>query len=123
MRTGSISRCRVLDALPRSTAGLAVALRAQYPELTARPGWLTVASWIGGDRDGNPSVVAAVTAETLRLHRGLAVERHRRSFQDLARRLSVSGHRIPPPPALIEWLDARRPLPAHVAYLEKRYAS
>ena len=26
------------------------------------------------------------TAETLRLHRGLAVERHRRTLQDLARR-------------------------------------
>ena len=63
-----------------------------------------------------------MTAETLRLHRGLAVERHRRSVQDLARRLSVSGRRCPPPEALTAWLDARRPLPAHVAYLEQRYA-
>ncbi len=81
-----------------------------------------MASWIGGDRDGNPSVVTELTAETLRLHRGLAVERHRRSVQDLARRLSVSGRRCPPPEALTAWLDARRPLPAHVAYLEQRYA-
>ena len=76
-----------------------------------RPRWLTLASWVGGDRDGNPSVVTPVTAETLRLHRGLAVERHRRSLQDLARRLSVSGRRRPPPPALAAWLEARRPLP------------
>ena len=75
-----------------------------------------------GDRDGNPAVTASVTAETLRLHRGLAVERHRRSLQDLARRLSVSGRRCPPPPSLDAWLQARRPLPAHVAYLEQRYA-
>ena len=68
---------------------------------------------LGGDR---------LTAETLRLHRGLAVERHRRSVQELARRLSVSGRRCPPPEALTAWLDARRPLPAHVAYLEQRYA-
>jgi phosphoenolpyruvate carboxylase len=33
----------------------------------------------------------------------------------------MSGRRCPPPPALTAWLDARRPLPAHVAYLERRY--
>jgi phosphoenolpyruvate carboxylase len=110
------------DTLPRIADDLDAALREHYPALAARPGWLTLASWIGGDRDGNPAVTAAVTAETLRLHRGLAVERHRRSLQDLARRLSVSGRRCPPPPALAAWLQARRPLPPHVAYLEQRYA-
>ena len=117
------------DALPRVAAELARAVRTHYPGLAPRPetaggrGWLRLASWIGGDRDGNPSVTAPMTAETLRLHRGLAVERHRRSLQDLARRLSVSGRRCPPPAALIEWLDARRPLPVHVGYLEERYAN
>jgi phosphoenolpyruvate carboxylase len=109
------------EAMPRINADLDAALRAHYPGLAAPPGWLTLASWIGGDRDGNPSVVADLTAETLRLHRGLAIERHRRSLQDLARRLSVSGRRCPPPPALAAWLEARRPLPPHVAYLEERY--
>jgi len=111
------------DALPRIADDLDGALREHYRGLAAPPGWLTLASWIGGDRDGNPSVTAAVTAETLRLHRGLAVERHRRSLQDLARRLSVSGRRCPAPPALEAWLQGRRPLPPHVAYLEQRYAS
>jgi phosphoenolpyruvate carboxylase len=110
------------EAIPRINADLDAALRAHYPGIAAPPGWLTLASWIGGDRDGNPTVVADLTAETLRLHRGLAIERHRRSLQDLARRLSVSGRRCPPPPALAAWLEARRPLPAHVAYLEERYA-
>src|SRR5262249_14677218 len=88
------------DALPRLTADLAAALRTHYPGLTPAPRWLTLASWIGGDRDGNPSVVAAVTAETLRLHRGLAVERHRRALREAARRLSGSGRPRPPSPAL-----------------------
>jgi len=110
------------DLVPRIDADLEAAVALHYPGLVPPPAWLTVASWIGGDRDGNPSVVTELTAETLRLHRGLAVERHRRSVQDLARRLSVSGRRCPPPAALTAWLDARRPLPAHVAYLEQRYA-
>jgi phosphoenolpyruvate carboxylase len=110
------------DTIPAVATDLDAALRRHYPELTPPRGWLTLASWIGGDRDGNPSVVASVTAETLRLHRGLAVERHRRSLREAARRLGVNGERCPPPPALTRWLDSRRPLPEHVAYLERRYA-
>lgn len=111
------------EALPRLYADLEAALAEHYPKLTAPTRWLILASWIGGDRDGNPNVTAAVTAETLRLHRGLAVEQHRRALQDLARRLSLSHHRAPPQSALLNWLESRRPLPAHVAFLEKRYSA
>src|SRR5262249_20877628 len=62
------------------------------------------------------------TAETLRLHRGLAVERYRHELRELSRRLSVSNRRLPPGPALEAWLEGRRPLPKHVADLETRYA-
>jgi phosphoenolpyruvate carboxylase len=109
------------NALPAIYADLDGALRAHYPGLTADRAWLRLASWIGGDRDGNPSVTAEVTAETLHLHRGLAVEGHRRSLQELSRRLSVTARRVPPPPGLTSWLGLRRPFPAHVAYIETRY--
>jgi phosphoenolpyruvate carboxylase len=111
------------EALPRIYADLKSALAQHYPDVSAPQRWLTLASWIGGDRDGNPNVTVPLTAEALRLHRGLAVERHRRALQDLARRLSVSVRRVPPPPELQAWLEKRHPLPAHVAYLEKRYAA
>src|SRR5262245_45473893 len=111
------------DAVPAVGADLDQALREHYPGMTAPGGRLTMASWIGGDRDGNPSVLATVTAETLRLHRGLAVERHRRSPRELAPRLSISSERCPPPPALLRWLDSRRPLPERMRYLEARYAN
>ena len=110
------------ESVPRIYADLDAALADFYPELDTPTGWLKLASWIGGDRDGNPNVTAAVTAETLRLHRGLAVERHRPALQDLARRLSLDEHLVPPPRKLQDWLDSRRPLPEHVAFLEKRYA-
>ncbi|MDQ3007611.1 MAG: phosphoenolpyruvate carboxylase, partial [Chloroflexota bacterium] len=55
------------------------------------------------------------------LHRGLAVECHRRTFQELARRLSMSDRRLPPPPELSAWIESRRPLPEHAAYIEQRY--
>ncbi|HEX7593598.1 MAG TPA: phosphoenolpyruvate carboxylase [Anaerolineae bacterium] len=110
------------DALPRIYADLDAALAQHYPDLIAPSRWLTLASWIGGDRDGNPNVTSVVTAETLRLHRGLAVERHRAELQELSRRLSLDVHRVPPPRELQIWLESRHPLPARVAYLETRYA-
>jgi len=99
------------------------ALDQHYPGLQVEHPWLGLASWIGGDRDGNPFVTREVTAETLRLHRGLAVEKHRRMLQKLARHMSISSERIPPPKSLGDWIESRRPFPTHVAYIEERYAA
>src|SRR5205085_10411781 len=124
VRTGLYFVDAVLwDALPRIVRELESAVRDHFADLAPPPGWLTLASWIGGDRHGNPSVVTPISAETLRLHRGLAVERHRRSVRQLARRLRVSGPRYPPPPAVTAWLVARRPLPVRVARLVPRYGN
>ncbi len=111
------------DLIPLIHDDLDRALNQYYPGLKVPPSWLTVASWMGGDRDGNPNVTTEVTAETLRLHRGLAVEKHRQSLQELARWLSLSGQRVKASDPLNNWFESRRPLPAHVAFLEKRYAN
>jgi phosphoenolpyruvate carboxylase len=111
------------EVLPDIYSELDAALARYYPGLSVEHPWLGLASWIGGDRDGNPNVTAEVTAETLRLHRGLAIEKHRRSLQELSRRLSLSARRVPLPEDLEAWFQNRRPLPPHVAYLEKRYAN
>jgi len=109
-------------AIPRIHEIFQAALQRYYPGLVMpdRP-WLRLASWIGGDRDGNPYVTAEVTAETLRLHRGLAVETHRQTLQDLSRRFSLSSRRSPLPPALQRWLDERPALPPHIAQIQTRY--
>ena len=111
------------NALPGLYEDLEDALAAHYPGVRSPGRWLCLASWMGGDRDGNPNVTHRVTAETLRLHRGLAVEKHREALQDLARHLSLSDHRWPPPPELREWIDSRRPLPSHAAFIEQRYVA
>ncbi len=111
------------NTIPRLYDDLEKALKIHYPGLVPPPAWLRLASWIGGDRDGNPNVTSEVTAETLRLHRGLAVENHRRTLQELARRLSVSSRLIPPPPELTAWIEKRRPFPPHVEFIEQRYAT
>jgi phosphoenolpyruvate carboxylase len=110
------------DALPRIDGALRAALATHYPGLEPKAHWIALGSWVGGDRDGNPHVTAAVTAETLRLHGGLAVERHRRAVADLARRLTLSARRVPASAELAAWLASREPLPEHAAYLKARYA-
>ena len=62
------------DAMPTLYEDLERALTLHYPDVEPPLKWLRLASWMGGDRDGNPNVTHVVTAETLRLHRGLAVE-------------------------------------------------
>ncbi|MCP4140615.1 MAG: phosphoenolpyruvate carboxylase [Chloroflexi bacterium] len=111
------------ETLPKIYAELENALKLHYPKLAPPSNWLRLASWIGGDRDGNPNVTTEITAETLRLHRGLAVENHRRSLKTLARHLSVSSKRIPPPQSLTEWLELRKPFPSHISYIKERYVT
>ena len=110
-------------AIPAIYDDLEEALQLHYPNLQAPLTWLKLASWIGGDRDGNPNVTSDITAETFRLHRGLAVEKHRATVQELGRRLSVSSRLVPPPTQLLNWIEKRRPFPAHAAYIEERYAT
>ncbi|HEX9018656.1 MAG TPA: phosphoenolpyruvate carboxylase, partial [Anaerolineaceae bacterium] len=108
-------------ALPKLDERLQEALDIYYPGLSVGHPWLRLASWMGGDRDGNPNVTAEVTAETLTLHRGLAIENHRAAIQDLSRRLSLSVERVPLPQALRSWLERRPVLPPHAAQIQNRY--
>jgi len=110
----------IWDVIPGIYATLAKALDRYYPNLALPERFLTFGSWMGGDRDGNPNVTTDVTAETLRLHRGLAVEHHRAVAQQLARSLSISNRLAPPNEKLQEDLAEHEPSP-HVAYLQERY--
>ena len=124
VRTGLFFMERVFwDLLPRVDADLENALAQYYPGLGAPTTWLTLGSWMGGDRDGNPNVTTSITAETLRLSRGMAIEKHRAALQELARQITVDAQRVAPIPPLAAWLASRRPFPEHAAFVERRYAN
>ncbi|MBI2515970.1 MAG: phosphoenolpyruvate carboxylase [Opitutae bacterium] len=85
----------LFSVLPALQADFAHALAAHYPKVRPPHRWLTFGSWIGGDRDGNPNVTAAVTEEVLQLHRRLALEKMRGAAHWLSRSLTLSDQRDP----------------------------
>jgi phosphoenolpyruvate carboxylase len=66
------------------------------------PAVLHYRTWIGGDRDGNPSVTHVVTRETLGLLRRAALELWERELTVLQQELSVSARRVKAPARLVE---------------------
>lgn len=110
----------IWDVVPPVYDRMELALARYYPNLEPPPRFLSFGSWIGGDRDGNPNVTTAVTAETLRLHRGLAVELHREAARRLSRALSISDRQGRVSPALLASIERAAPYP-HVGYLLDRY--
>ncbi len=78
------------DAVPQSLRALDRALRAA----TAMPlgvdaGPIRFGSWIGGDRDGNPSVTPAVTTEACLLARWMAADLFHKEVDALRSELSM----------------------------------
>lgn len=54
------------------------------------PTYLRFGSWIGGDRDGNPSVTSDVTWEALKMHRQLVIFKYEQVLKELIRTMSFS---------------------------------
>ena len=97
------------------------ALKETYPTVKAPTRWLRFGSWMGGDRDGNPNVTPRVTAETLILHRRLALEKFEKSVSDLSRQLSVSSRLDEISPELTRLLQEDQELLPHLEGLRARY--
>jgi len=109
------------DTLPRLHADMARALALYFPGVRPPARWLTFGSWIGGDRDGNPNVTAAVTAEILLLNRRLAIEKIRLAARELSRTLTVSDRRDSVSAELREKVRENRNLSPHLEELGRRY--
>lgn len=81
----------LFHVLPDVYQELERCLDKYYPEYNWHvPTYLKFGSWIGGDRDGNPSVTSDVTWETLKMQRKLAIREYQRLLADLFKHLSFS---------------------------------
>jgi phosphoenolpyruvate carboxylase len=110
---------RVVPELYRE---LEAAVEEAYPgEEIPVPPLLTFGSWMGGDRDGNPNVTPAVTAEALEMMRSACLHLLEARIELLAQRVSLSDRlvdRSPEIEAALERLAAS--CPDEAARLERR---
>ncbi|HEU4618628.1 MAG TPA: phosphoenolpyruvate carboxylase [Gammaproteobacteria bacterium] len=92
----------IFDAVPAFYEAFDRELARIYPGVRRRRAFLTFASWVGGDRDGNPFVTPDVSLETAERHRRCALARYREECDVLAAELS---HRAAAPAAAREAKD------------------
>jgi phosphoenolpyruvate carboxylase len=107
--------------LPRLHADLQEALNRHYPGVRAPNRWLSFGSWIGGDRDGNPGVTPAVTAEVLRMNRRMAVRKLADLLYHLAGSLTMSDRRVRFTPAIRRLAEECRATSTRMSRVGQRY--
>ncbi|HTV88919.1 MAG TPA: phosphoenolpyruvate carboxylase, partial [Stellaceae bacterium] len=97
-----------LKELPRFYADLEADLAACGAGSGPPPSFLRMGSWIGGDRDGNPFVTAAVLQDALRLQSAKALGHYLAELRLLGAELSLDSRLVEVSPSLGE-LAARSP--------------
>lgn len=72
------------------------------------PTYLRFGSWIGGDRDGNPSVTADITWKTLEMQRKLAIREYQRILREFMKYLSFSSSIVSVSDELLQSIEKDR---------------
>ncbi|MDF2922761.1 MAG: phosphoenolpyruvate carboxylase [Paenibacillaceae bacterium] len=99
----------LFDVLPEVYAELERCLERYYPDRNWHvPTFLRFGSWIGGDRDGNPSVKADVTFETLVMHRALALQKYEEVLREAINHMSFSSSIVKVSDELLQSIQADR---------------
>jgi len=99
----------LFDAMPQLRQRLRAALSSSYPDVEPpRDAFCTFGSWVGSDRDGNPSVTPEITWRTACYQRQLMLERYIKSVGALRDQLSISMQWSQVSPALLESLEMDR---------------
>jgi phosphoenolpyruvate carboxylase len=83
----------LFEVIPQLSMRLKQALKTSFPRLTPpHNNFCRFGSWVGGDRDGNPSVTPEVTWETACYQRNIVLEKYLNSVRELISVLSASLH-------------------------------
>ncbi|MGF1478134.1 MAG: phosphoenolpyruvate carboxylase [Cyanophyceae cyanobacterium] len=99
----------LFEAVPQLSVRLKQALKQSFPSL--RPPhnqFCQFGSWVGADRDGNPSVTPQVTWKTACYQRNLVLEKYLYSVRQLITLLSLSLHWSDVLPELLDSLEQDR---------------
>ncbi len=112
------------DLLPQIHRRMDEALSEYYPEQPwALPPLLRFGSWMGGDRDGNPFVTAAVTVDTARRMRASMLRHLMRCMDELFTDLSQSLTQTNVSPAVFARIEHyRQILPEAAAAISPHHA-
>lgn len=96
----------LFDVVPQLHQRFQRALQSSFPRLTPpRYDFCKFGSWVGSDRDGNPSVTPQITWETACYQRNLVLEKYIQSMGRLIDLLSLSLHWCDVLPDLLESLE------------------
>ncbi len=81
----------LFDAMPQLRRRISSALVGSYPDVQIpQEAFCTFGSWVGSDRDGNPSVTPEITWRTACYQRQLMLERYVSAVNNLRDQLSIS---------------------------------
>ncbi len=96
----------LFEAIPQLSQRLKQALHNTFPYLTPpRNSFCQFGSWVGSDRDGNPSVTPDVTWRTACYQRNMVIEKYLQSIRSLTEILSPSLHWSRVSPNLLDSLE------------------
>jgi phosphoenolpyruvate carboxylase len=96
----------MFDAIPQLHRRLTQTLHQYFPQLRPpRYNFCSFGSWVGADRDGNPSVTPEITWQTACYQRTVVLDKYVESIKKLVTLLSLSMHWSDVLPSLLESLE------------------
>ncbi|MCL6458170.1 MAG: phosphoenolpyruvate carboxylase [Gorillibacterium sp.] len=99
----------LFEVIPEVYGELERCLDKYYPDRSWHvPKFLLFGSWIGGDRDGNPSVTSDITWTALEMHREMALRKYEHALDALLGHMSFNTNIVTISSTLLESVEQDR---------------